>query len=134
MAITTVVSTKELERVAAAAYEGEEINVMLCNLTDFEVNQDSLISVWDDYEIPGNGYVRYSTAIGTGSYSNVTGSYLLPDITAEFTASGAGYSYNTVVIFITGSSYPHSILREVPNIVLSAGQTQSYGITLVQDD
>jgi hypothetical protein len=134
MAITTVVSSKELERVAAAAYEGEDINVMLCNLTDLDVDEESLISDWDDYEISGNGYVRYTTTIGTGSYSLSTASYLLPEITAEFTATDSGYSYNTVVIFITGSTHPHSILSESPNIVLSAGQTQSYGITLIQDD
>ena len=134
MAITTTISTKELQRQAALVFEGETLKVMLCQVGLTGYTAESTVANWQSVEVSGNGYVRYSEVIGTGSYSGSAGAYILPIIDAEFTSTGAGYNYDTIVIYIDGATYPHSIMTEDPNIVLLGGQTQTYRITLTQDD
>lgn len=134
MAITTTISTKELERVAALAYEGKTLKVLLASVGATGYTAQSTVANWQSVEVSGNGYVRYSALIGTGSYSGTAGAYLLPTIDAAFTATGAGYSYDRVVLYIDGATYPHSVITENPNITLLAGQTQTYRLNLQQDD
>jgi hypothetical protein len=134
MALTTTISRKELERVAALAYEGETLEVILCSVGSSGFTAESTVTQWQTVEQSGNGYVRYSEEIGTGTYSGVAGAYVLPDIDAAFTASGAGYSYDRIVIYINGATHPYAVLGESPNIALAAGQTQTYRISLRQDD
>lgn len=134
MALTTTISQKELQRQAALVYEGETLKVMLCAVGNSGYTAESTVANWQSVEMSGNGYVRYSAAIGTGSYDSGTGTYKLPDINAAFTASGVGYTYDRVVLYIDGSTYIHSILTEAPAIVLSPGQTQTYQLSLRQDD
>jgi hypothetical protein len=133
MAQTTTISQKELERVAALAYEGETLKVMLCTNSG-SLTAQSTVAAWQAVEQSGNGYVRYSEVVGTGAWNGTAAAYVMPDIDAAFTATGAGYSYDTVVLYIDGATYPHSIIVESPNITLSAGQTQTYRLSLRQDD
>ena len=58
----------------------------------------------------------------------------MPAIDADFTATGAGYTYDRVVVYVDGATYIHSLITENPNIALAPGQTQVYRITLVCDD
>jgi hypothetical protein len=48
--------------------------------------------------------------------------------------TGLGYSYDSIVIYVEGNVYPHSVITESPNVVLMGGQTQTYRITLASDD
>jgi phage baseplate assembly protein gpV len=135
MAVSTVISQKELERVAALAYEGETIKVMLCQVATSGYTAQSTVANWQTVELPSTGgYVRYSQAVGTGSYNATSGRYELPAIDAEFTASGVGFTYETIVIYIDGATYPHSVITESPNLALQAGQVQTYRISLITDD
>jgi hypothetical protein len=135
MALTTTISTKELERVAAAAYEGETLKVMLCQVGLTGYTAESTVANWQSVELASaNGYVRYSEVIGTGSYSGTDGRYNLPTIDAEFVVTDLGYTYDRVVLYIEGATYPHSVIAEDPNIVLLAGQTQTYRLRLTADD
>lgn len=134
MALTTTISQKELQRQAALVFEGETLKVMLCAVGVSGYTAESTVANWQSVELSGNGYARYSTAIGTGSYDSGTGTYKLPDINAAFTASGVGYTYDRVVLYIDGETYIHSILTEAPAVVLSPGQTQTYQLSLRQDD
>jgi hypothetical protein len=132
MAVSTVISSSELERQAALVYEGQTLKVMLCNagLTGFD--QEDTVAQWQTAELSGNGYARYSEEIGEGLYVGGEGAYLLPAIDAEFSASGVGYSYDRVVLYIDEAVYPHSILIEDPNVILLPGQTQTYRLILRQ--
>jgi hypothetical protein len=134
MALTTSVSTKELERIASLAYEGETIKVMLCSVGITGLTSASTVASWIATEQVGSGYTRFSVVLGTGTYSTTDGRYNLPIVNAVFSATGGGYSYDKIVIYIDGSLYPHSVITESPNIVLLAGQTQTYRITLASDD
>jgi hypothetical protein len=134
MTLTAALSQKELERVAALAYEGETLKVMLCSVGGTGYDAEDTVANWQTMEKSGNGYVRYSTTVAAGAYDGTAGAYLLPDIDAAFTATGAGYSFDRVVIYIDGATYPHSVLTEAPNITLAAGQTQTYRISLNTND
>lgn len=134
MALSTTISTKELQRVAVAAYEGETLKVMLCSVGATGYTAESTVADWQTVEASGNGYARYSTTIGTGTYDALEGRYELPDIDAAFSATGAGYTFDRIVLYIDGATYPHSIITESPNIVLLAGQTQTYRLSLLTND
>ena len=134
MALTLTVSQKELQRVAALAYEGETIKIMLASVGASGFTSESTVTNWQSVEKSGNGYVRFSQVIAAGAYDAVDARYEIPAIDAAFTATGAGYSYDRVVIYIDGSTYIHSLITEDPNITLAASQTQTYRVTLSTDD
>jgi hypothetical protein len=134
VALTVSLSVKELERVAALAYEGEILKVMLCAVGATGYDSSSTVANWQTVELSGSGYVRGSTTIGTGTYNATTARYELPSYDAEFTADGGNLTYETIVVYIDGATYPHSVITESPNIVLLDGQTQTYRISLNTDD
>lgn len=133
MALIVSISPKELERQAQLVFEGEVLKVMLCNMVSTEYTSTSTVAQWQSIELSGNGYQRYSTTIPVGSYDSVLAYYVIPEISATFSATGL-WSFNRVVIYIDGATYPHSVIQENPNISLSAGQSQTYLIKLAQDD
>jgi sulfur transfer complex TusBCD TusB component (DsrH family) len=134
MALTTTISTKELQRVAVAAYEGETLKVMLCQVGVTGFTAENTVAQWITTEISGNGYVRYSELIAAGAYNTTDGRYDLPVVDAEFVATELGYTYDRIVLFIDGATHPHSVIEEDPNIVLLAGQKQTYRLTINCDD
>ena len=134
MATSTTISQKELKRQAGLVYEGKTLKVMLCAVGSSGYTAESTVANWQSVEVSGNGYSRFSVTIGNGSYDSGTGTYKIPDINAAFTASGSGFNYDRVVLYIDGETYIHSLITEAPNIVLSSGQTQTYSISLRQDD
>jgi hypothetical protein len=134
MAITVSISQKELARVANLAYEGETLKVMLCSVGVSGFTAESTVANWQSVEQSGNGYVRFSQVIATGAYDATDARYEIPNIDAAFAATGAGYTYDRIVVYIDGATYIHSLIVEDPNIALAAGQTQTYRIQLVTDD
>jgi hypothetical protein len=134
MAITVSISQKELARVANLAYEGETIKVLLASVGASGFTAESTVANWQSVEKSGNGYVRFSEVIATGAYDATDARYEIPAIDADFTATGAGYSYDRIIIYIDGATYIHSMIVEDPNITLAAGQTQTYRINLSTDD
>lgn len=134
MAITVSISQKELQRIAYIAYEGYDIVVMLCSVGSSGFTAESTVSDWESVEKSGNGYSRFSQLIETGNYDVTDARYEMPAIDAAFTATGAGYIYDRIVIFIDGEDYVHSVITEDPNIALAADQTQTYRISLSTDN
>ena len=134
MALTVTISQRELKRLAALGYEGETLKVMLGSVGASGFTSESTVANWQSVEQSGNGYVRYSEVIATGAYDAVDARYAIPAIDAAFTATGAGYTYDRIVVYIDGATYIHSLIVENPNIALAAGQTQTYRIQLVTDD
>jgi hypothetical protein len=130
MASSLQISNKELERVAALCYEGLTLRAMLCENGGNGLTANSTIADWQGVEITGSGYQRFSAEVGTGSYSSAILSYRMPAITATFTASGAGYFFDTLVVYFEGTDYPHGVLPEASLQALLAGQTKTYRITL----
>ena len=134
MALTVQQSTKELARVANLAYEGETIKVALCNVGSTGYTAESTVTNWLTTEISGNGYSRFSLLLSTGAYDSVDARYEVPFFDAVFTASGSGFTYDRIVVYVDGATYPHSVITENPNIAIVAGQSKTYRILLSVDD
>lgn len=134
MALTASLSPKELQRVAVECYETRTLKVMLCSVGLTGYNSSSTVANWQSVEQVGNGYLRYSTSVAAGSYNTTAQKYLLPTIDAAFTCSTTSYSYDSIVLYIDGETYPHSVLTESPNITLQPGQTITYRLNLSTDD
>lgn len=143
MALTTTLSTKELERVATEAYTGKAVRISLHNNTAGLTAEDT-IAAWDAVKLTAtNGYADFTVAsLPAGAYDSGTdGRFEIGGtagantyIEASFTATGAGFSFNTVVIRVDNNTYPHSILVESPNVTVAAGQTQTYKVQLLVDN
>lgn len=134
MAITLTISQKELERQAGLCFQGRAYEVFLAT-NDGSLTANSTYAAWQAVEVgSANGYAPVSGTLGTGSWDSTDARYELPAVTATFTSTGSGYSYNTICLRIGTETYLHSIVAESPSITLAAGQSKSYVITLVQDD
>lgn len=134
MAISLSISQKELERQAGLCFEGKAYEVFLATNSG-SLTASSTYAAWQAVEVSsGNGYAPVTGTIGTGSWNTGTARYELPSITAAFSSSGSGYSYDTICVRIGTETYLHSALVESPTITLAAGQSKTYVITLVQDD
>ncbi len=134
MAITLTISQKELQRQAAACFEGRAYEVFLA-LNTASLTSESTYSAWQAVEVAtANGYAPVTGTIGTGAWDGGDARYEMPVITAAFTSSGSGFSYDTICIRIGTETYLHSLIVESPSITLAAGQSKTYLITLAQDD
>jgi hypothetical protein len=134
MALTVQQSTKELARVANLAYEGETIKVALCNVGSTGYTAESTVANWLTTEISGNGYSRFSLLLSTGAYDSGDARYEVPFFDAVFTASGSGFTYDRIVVYVDGATHPHSVITENPNIAMVPGQSKTYRILLSVDD
>lgn len=136
MAITTTISQAELARLAAAAYEGYDYRICLALNGGSGKTANSTVTQWDSVELSGNGYARVTGTIGTGSWDGTDLRYEMPQIDAEFQASGGTLTYDTVYVVID-SGVPgtlHSIIVEAPSVTLVDGASIIYRITLATDD
>lgn len=134
MALTLSVSRYELQRQAALAFETKAYEVFLATNSG-SLSADSTYAAWQAVKVASaNGYAPVTGTIGTGSWSSGNTRYELPAITATFSSTGSGYSYDTLCVRIGSETYLHSVIAESPSITLAAGQSKSYVITLVQDD
>lgn len=143
MALTSTTSTKEFERIAGLAYEGLSCRVSL-HMNDGSLNAESTIADWDAVKLPdANGYADFDVAslpkggLDAGSddrweIGGTAGANTY--IEATFNSTGAGYTFNTVVVRIGSATYPHSILVEAPALTVAAGQSQVYRVQLLIDN
>ena len=143
MALTATLSKKEFERISTLAYEGLPCRVSL-HVNSGSLTAESSITDWDTVKLPAaNGYEDFTVAslpaggLDPGSddrweIGGTAGANTY--IEAEFSATGAGFSFDTVVVQVGTSSYAHSILVEAPSVTVAAGQTQTYRIQLLIDN
>ena len=133
MALTTTISTKELQRQAAEAFEGQTYTVFLA-VNSGTLTAETAAATWIAAKVSGGGYADVTGTIGTGAYASGNARYELPAINATFTATGVGFTYDTVCIRIGTATYLHSLLVETPSVTMAAGQSKTYTITLAVDD
>lgn len=134
MALTTTISQKELKRVAGLAYEGEVLKVMLCTVGATGYTAESTVANWQSVESTGTGYVRGSATVAVGAWDATDLRYEMPALDFAFTCTSGTYTYDTVVCYIDGDTYVHSIIVESTTVTLASGQTQTYRIQLLTDD
>lgn len=136
MAVSITLSQAELKRKGDLAYNGRTYRVFLVNNTT-SLTPESTATAWLAAELAAsNGYAAVTGTItsGSGAYDGTDGRYEFPAIVAAFTATGAGFSYNTVVVRIGTETSVVGTLVESPTITLLAGQVKTYRITLGADD
>jgi hypothetical protein len=129
MAITTTVSQKELQRVAEQCYEGKYARVSLALLANEGYTTESTVLDWDSIKISGNGYTDFRAQIATGAYDTGDARYEMPEIVAEFTATGTGYVFNTVYV-VLGTPDTFTISdTELTDNVATITTTAEHGFT-----
>lgn len=150
MALSIVVSPKEMERIAGLAYEGKRVRVSLANLTSQSYTESSSVSNWDSIKVSGNGYTDFTQVIATGAYDSSDGRYEMGGtsgantyIEAVYSATGSGFTYNRIYVVIatsdgmggwTESTYLHSLMTENPSMTIATGSTIKYKIQLAVDN
>lgn len=133
--LTLTVTPKELERQAVAAFQGKPWKVFLALRQDTGLGVTSTIAAWNAEKLSfTNGYNDVTGTIGTGSYNSGTTAYELPTITATFTATSGGFTYDSLIVQVDNNTHPHSVGLFSEPITLAAGQTKAYSIVLAQDD
>ena len=143
MALTATLSTQEFARIAVLAYQGLPCRVSL-HVNSGALTAENTIAEWDAVKLPAaEGYADFTVAslpeggLDPGSddrweIGGTAGANTY--IEAAFTASGAGFSFDTVVVQVGSGEYPHSIMVEAPAVTVAAGQTQTYRIQLLIDN
>jgi hypothetical protein len=126
-------SNFELGRAYSLAYQN--VPARLCLAFDSSLTVNSTTAEWDAVELPStNGYARYSFTPGAGSYDNTIAMFQSPEITATFTASGSGFSYNRVYLVFGTSTSISGLFIEPSTITLAPGVSQPYKIRLLAND
>jgi hypothetical protein len=150
MALTITLSPKEMERVAAAAYQGNRVRVSLANQTSTSYTENSLVTDWDSIKVSGGGYTDFTAVLATGAYDATDTRYEMGAtagantyVEALFAGTGAGFVFNRVYVVIgtpnggggyTDALYLHSLLTESPSITIPAGTSIKYRVQLAIDN
>jgi hypothetical protein len=134
MSLTAIVPQRELAYQADLAFEGETFKLFLA-LNSGSLTAESNLSAWEAVECSGGGYAAATGTIGTGSWNGTTGRYEPPILTITVTATGGGFSYDSIVLKV-GTTRTHvANLTTLPSTVaLAAGQSRTYQVQLAQDD
>ena len=134
MSLIAVVPQRELAFQADALFEGETYKVFLA-LNPNTLNEESDLSLWLAAECSGGGYQAATGTVPTGAWNATTGRYELPLLTISVTATGAGFSFDSIVTKIGNARTGVANVTTLPSVVaMAAGQSRSYQVRLVQDD
>lgn len=136
MAVSMVITPGELERQASLCYENKMLRVMCLSDPGRQIEVTDSMSTCLGYQVPEGmgGYEIFEQAVPTGWYDPQNTRYQLPPIYASFNGVEQGFTYDTLVVEINRSNYPHSIIRVSDPLTLSHGQIKTYRITLIHDD
>lgn len=135
MSLSITVTPKELERQAELCFVGKAYKVFLATDPEGAKGINSTISEWEEVELSQiNGYQPVVGTIGNGLYNSAAERFDLPTINAQFTGTGSGYEFDTMLIAIEDSTYLHSLIRFTEPVILQSGVSKSYLLKLVQDD
>lgn len=131
-----IITPGELERQAHLCYENKMMRVFCCSDPARQIEVTSSIATCLEYQIEEGlgGYEIFEQAIPSGFYSPQNTRYEIPPIFATFASVEQGFSYDTLVVEINRSNYPHSIIRLSDPLSLTHGQIKTYRITLLHDD
>lgn len=136
MAVSMVITPGELKRQASLCYEGKKLRAMCLSDPGRQLEITDSMARCLEYQItPGTGgYEIFEQSIQTGWYDPTNNRYQLPPIYVSFASVEQGFTYDTVIVEINRSDFPHSIIRLSQPLTLKHGQIKTYRITLIHDD
>lgn len=145
MALTTTISSRELQRIASTCYEGKRIRVSLASVQGSGATVESTRVTWDSLKTSGGGYSDFTAVVATGAFDEADSRYEMGEetgantyIDATFTATGVGFSFDRVYVVlgtisggsVTEETYLHSLISESEAINLNSGASVTYRIQL----
>jgi hypothetical protein len=132
--LTAIVPQRELAFQADQLFEGETYKLFLA-LNPGGLTAEDDLADWEAEECSGGGYAAATGTIGTGAWNGTTGRYEPPLLTITVTATGAGFSYDTLVCKVGTTRTCVQSLTVLPGVVaLAAGQSRSYQHRLAQSN
>ncbi|MCE2660915.1 MAG: hypothetical protein LW854_22225 [Rubrivivax sp.] len=134
MTLTAIVPQRELAFQADQLYEGLSYKLFLA-LNPGTLDAEDDLADWEAAACSGGGYAAATGTIGTGSWNATTGRYEPPVLTISVTATGAGFSFDTIVCKVGTTRTNVQSLTVLPGMVaLAAGQSRTYVHQLAQDN
>jgi hypothetical protein len=130
--MTSIVPQRELAFQADALFEGETYKLFLA-LNPGGLTAEDDVADWEAEECSGGGYEAAEGTIGTGAWNGTAGRYEPPVLTITVDATGAGFSYDTLVCKVGTTRTGVQSMKVLPGVVaLAAGQSRTYQHQLAQ--
>lgn len=133
MPLTAVVPQRELAYQAAQLFVGQTFKVFLA-LNSGSLTPESTVAAWEAVECSGGGYAAATGTIAAGAWNSGTARFEMPTVTINVTATGGGFTYDTIVTKIGSRTYCANVTSVSPSVALAAGQSRTYTVQLAQDD
>ena len=131
--MNVLISPDALGTQMQLAYEGKAYKMLLAYRNGEVLTQASLMTAWNAVKLAaGNGYAEVTGTIGTGSFNSGNARYELPQFTMSLTATGSGFTYDSIVLQVDNRTYPDRVLLLSTAETLQAGQNKSYVLLLAQ--
>jgi hypothetical protein len=131
--MNVLISPDALAKQAQLTYEGKSYKMLLAYRNGVVLTQASLMSAWNAVKLAaGNGYAEVTGTIGTGAWNSGNARYELPVLTMALTATGAGFTYDAIVLQVDNRTYPDRVILLPTPDTLQSGQSKSYSLLLAQ--
>ena len=131
--MNVLISPDALGKQAQLAYEGKAYKMLLAYRNGTVLTQASLMTAWNAVKLAaGNGYAEVTGTIGTGSFNSGNARYELPQFTMSLTATGSGFTYDSILLQVDNRTYPDRVVLLSAAETLQAGQSKSYVLLLAQ--
>jgi len=128
-----LISPDALGKQMQLAYEGKSYRMLLAYRNGATLTQASLMSAWNAVKLSAaNGYAEKTGTIGNGSWNSGNARYELPQFQMALTASGAGFTYDAIVLQVDNRTYPDRVVLLPTPDTLQAGVSKTYVLLLAQ--
>jgi len=132
MALTGSFTPKELQYQAETLYQGIAYTIFMA-LNPGGLTIDSTVAQWEAAKLAAtNGYADQAGTVGVGSWNAGQSRWDLPPSIATFVASGGSFTFDTVLVKLTGRTYPVMLFTEPSPATLNSGQGRTYTFNLGQ--
>lgn len=128
-----LISPDALGKQAQLCYEGKTYRMFLAYRNGTELTQASLMTAWDAKKLTaGNGYTEKTGTIGAGAWNSGNARYELPAFQLPLTATGAGFTFDAIVLQVDSRTYPDRVVLLPIAETLQSGQSKTYVLLLAQ--
>lgn len=129
-----LISPDALAKQAELAYVGNTYRMFLAFRDGAALTQASLMSVWYQVKLDNgvNGYNDLTGTIGAGAWNSSNARYELPQFQMALTATGAGFTFDAIVLQVANRTYPDRVVLLPQAVTMQSGQARTYVLLLAQ--